>query len=140
MSDADLHALFERYVAVLNAHDFERLREFMHDDLVVNGAVTTREQMISDLYGHVAAVPDLTWRLQDVAIDGDRIAARFFNTGVPISEWLGAEPNGAIVEYAEHVFHKIRDGRFYEQNFLLDEASIHRQLRAEPGALLRHRP
>ena len=132
MSDADLRALFERYIAVLNAHDFGRLHEFMHDDLVVNGAAMTRDQMIAGLEGHIAAVPDLTWRPQDVAIDGDRIAARFRNTGTPSSTWFGAEPNGAPVEYAEHVFHRVLNGRFHEQNFLLDEASIHRQLGSDP--------
>ena len=128
MSVVDLTDFFERYVAALNSHDFQKLSEFMHDDLIVNGQPMTRDEMVTVLEGHVDAVPDLMWRPQDLAIDGNRVAARFHNKGTPIKEWLGAAPNGATVEYAEHVFHKIRDGRFFEQNFLLDALAVQQQL------------
>jgi len=128
MSLVDLTDFFERYVAALNSHDFQKLSEFMHDDLIVNGQPMTRDEMVTVLEGHVDAVPDLMWRPQDLAIDGNRVAARFHNKGTPIKEWLGAAPNGATVEYAEHVFHKIRDGRFFEQNFLLDALAVQQQL------------
>lgn len=130
MKEVVLRDLFERYIAALNSHDFEHLSEFMHDDMIVNGQPMTREQMVTVLEGHVEAVPDLIWRPQDLAIDGDRVAARFFNKGTPVKEWLGSPPSGATVEYVEHVFHKIRDGRFIEQNFLLDALAIQQQLNA----------
>ena len=128
MSEADLRDMFERYVAVLNAHDFQQLSHFIHDDLIVNGQPMTRLEMVSVLKGHIDAVPDLMWRTQDLAIDGNRVAARFYNKGTPIKEWLGATPNGTTVEYVEHVFHKIHDGRFVEQNFLLDAVAVQQQL------------
>lgn len=128
MSEIDLRIFFERYIAALNSHNFQQLSEFMHDDMIVNGQPMTREQMVTVLEGHVDAVPDLMWRPQDLAIDGDQVAARFYNKGTPIKEWLGSPPSGATVEYVEHVFHKIRDGRFVEQNFLLDALAIQQQL------------
>lgn len=128
MSEVDLRDLFHRYIAALNSHDFHRLSEFMHEDLIVNGQPMTRDEMVAVLEGHVDAVPDLMWRPQDLAIDGNQVAARFYNKGTPVKEWLGAAPNGATVEYVEHVFHKVRDGRFGEQNFLLDTAAVRQQL------------
>lgn len=128
MLGMDLHAFFNRYIDVLNARKFQQLRDFMHDDLIVNGQLRTRDQMIEILEGHIDAVPDLVWRPRDVAIDRDQVAARFLNSGTPVKEWLGAKPTGATVEYAEHVFHKVRDGRFHQQNFLLDAQAIQTQL------------
>jgi len=128
MSAVDLHDFFERYVAALNSHDFGQLSEFMHDDLIVNGQPMTRDEMVAVLQGHVDAVPDLMWRPQDVAIEGNSVAARFHNRGTPIKEWLGAAPNGTTVAYVEHVFHKVRDGRFAEQHFLLDALAVQQQL------------
>lgn len=128
MADTDLRALFERYVATLNTHDFQRLGEFMHDDLIVNGQPMRRDAMIVELEAHIAAVPDLVWQVEDIAVDGERVAARFFNSGTPVQDWLGAKANGATVAYAEFTFHRVRDGRFYEQNFLLDAWSVQKQL------------
>ena len=128
MSDTDLRAFFERYLAVLNAHDLDRLSEFVHDDVVVNGQAMTREEMVGAVRAHIDAVPDLTWRVADLVIAGDTVAARFLNTGTPVKAWFGAGPNGRTVEYAEHVLHKVRDGRFFEQNFLLDVAAVRDQL------------
>ena len=128
MSDTDLRDFFARYLAVLNAHDLERLSEFVHDDVVLNGQLMTREDMVDAVRGHIDAVPDLTWRVADLVIDGDTVAARFLNTGTPVKAWFGAGPNGRAVEYAEHVLHKVRDGRFFEQNFLLDVAAVRDQL------------
>ncbi|WP_198157086.1 ester cyclase [Aquincola tertiaricarbonis] len=123
-----MNVLFREYVAALNAHAFERMSEFMHDEMTVNGRPMSRDQMIVELRSHIAAVPDLTWRTRDVAIEGGRVAAHFLNKGTPVHPWLGLAPNGTTVEYVEHVFHRVRDGRFYEQNFLLDIASIREQL------------
>lgn len=100
----------------------------MHDDLLVNGQNVSLGQMIAELEGHIDAVPDLTWGVEDLAVEGNHVAARLLNKGTPVKEWLGSKPNGMSVEFAEHVFHKIADGRFYEQNFLLDAWSVQKQL------------
>jgi steroid delta-isomerase-like uncharacterized protein len=128
MSDSDVREVFERYIDALNDHDFDRMTEFIHDELVENGRPVTRDDVIAELKGHGAAVPDFTWRVQDIAIDGDRVAARLFNKGTHTMEWLGVAPTGATLEFAEYAFHKVRDGRFYEMNYLIDAQAVQRQL------------
>lgn len=128
MPNLDLYDFFRRYVATLNAHEFDRLEEFVHRDVTVNGESLSRDQLIAELKGHVDAVPDLVWQLQNLAVDGNQVAAYFFSGGTPVKDWLGAKPTGARVRYTEHVFHKLRDGRFNQLNFLLDTWSVHKQL------------
>ncbi|MFB8352821.1 ester cyclase [Streptomyces niveus] len=128
MSDAELRNFFQRYIDALNAHEIHRMTEFIHDEVVMNGDPVTRNDVIAALEGHIDAVPDFTWRVKDLAIDGDRVAARLFNEGTPAKEWYGVAPTGATVEYAEYAFHKVRDGRFYEMNYLIDAQAVRQQL------------
>ncbi|WP_326757460.1 ester cyclase [Streptomyces phaeochromogenes] len=128
MSDAELRDFFQRYIDALNAHELHRMTEFIHDELIMNGRPVTRDDVIADQEDHTDAVPDFTWRVKDLAIDGDRVAARLFNQGTPTKEWFGVPSTGATVEYAEYAFHKVRDGRFYEMNYLIDAQAVQRQL------------
>ena len=104
MSDSDVREVFERYIDALNDHDFDRMTEFIHDELVENGRPVTRDDVIAELKGHGAAVPDFTWRVQDIANDGDLVAARLFNKGTHTKEWLGVAPTGTTLEFAEYAF------------------------------------
>lgn len=128
MSNTDLRTFFQNYIDALNTHEFQRMTEFIHDELIMNGRPVTRDEVIAELEGHGAAVPDFTWRVKDLAIEDDRVAARLFNKGTPVKEWFGLTPTGATVEYAEYSFHKVRDGRFYEMNYLIDAQAVERQL------------
>ena len=133
MPDKNIRKFFTRYIDVLNTHDFQRLGEFMHDELLVNGQRVPLSQMITELEGHIDAVPDLVWQVEEIAVEGNQVAARLLNRGTPVKEWLGSLPNGSRVEFAEHVFHKVLDGRFFEQNFLLDAWSVQKQLASLAG-------
>jgi predicted ester cyclase len=128
MSRDELAAFFTRYIAALNTHDMDRMTEFVHPELTQHGKTITRNDVIASLKGHVAAVPDFRWRVVDMAIEGDTVAARLFNIGTPAKTWLGLEPTGATVEYGEFAFHKVRDGKFYEQNYAIDVLEVQRQL------------
>ncbi|MEW2471524.1 hypothetical protein AB0919_42150 [Streptomyces sp. NPDC046994] len=43
-------------------------------------------------------------------------------------ERFGVAPTSETIEYAEHSFHKVCDGRFYEMNYLIDVEAVQRQL------------
>lgn len=128
MSRSELKAFFERYIDALNAHDMDRMTEFVHERLTQHGKTITRDDVIASLKGHIDAVPDFKWRVVDLAIDGDTVAARLYNIGTPAKQWLGLQPTGATVEYGEFAFHKVRDGKFYEQNYAIDVLEVQRQL------------
>ncbi|MDQ0946430.1 putative ester cyclase [Streptomyces phaeochromogenes] len=93
MSDAELRDFFQRYIDALNAHELHSMTEFIHDELIMNGHPVTRDDVIADQEDHTDAVPDFTSRVKDLAIDGDRVAARLFNQGTPTKEWFGVPPH-----------------------------------------------
>ncbi|MFE2849116.1 ester cyclase [Streptomyces scopuliridis] len=75
-------------------------------------------------------MPDLHWELQDLAVDGDNLAARLINTGTPAKEWLGVAPTGASFEIVEYAIYQVRDGRFVHMTNLHDSEALKRQLSA----------
>jgi len=94
-------AFYQRYIDALNAHEFDRMDEFAHKDITLQSEPGTREDLIASLRGIVDAVPDFHWETQELAVDGDRLAARLINTGTAVKEWLGAEPPGNPFEIVE---------------------------------------
>ncbi|MET8783519.1 MULTISPECIES: hypothetical protein [unclassified Streptomyces] len=54
--------------------------------------------------------------------------ARSCCSSPPRRSGSGVAPTSETIEYAEHSFHKVRDGRFYEMNYLIDVEAVQRQL------------
>ncbi len=80
--------------------------------------------------GDVAAIPDLFFDIQVLVVAGDWIACRLHFACTPQREFLGLQPNGKAVSFAEHVFYKLRDGKIFEVLSLIDRPAIERQLAA----------
>ncbi|GAA0988304.1 ester cyclase [Nocardiopsis tropica] len=128
MADFDIHEFYRRYVGELNAHKFDGMDEFIHDEVVLNGVPGTRDTVIALQKADIEAVPDLHWEVQEFLVDGDRAAVRAINTGTPVREWLGAAPTGASFEIVEYAVYEIRDGRFAQMTALHDASDLDRQL------------
>ena len=111
----ELREFYLRYIDMLNARDLERLDEFVHDEVTQNGAPSTRADMLASLRTHTQAIPDLAWNVQELVIEGNRIAARLRDTG-------------ASVAFDECAFYEVSDGRIAHTWYLMDTEAIRRQL------------
>lgn len=128
MSATKLREFYERYLAALNAHEFDGMDEFINDRTTLNGEPATRDDLLTVQKQDVDAVPDLHWELQELLFDGNRIAARLINRGTPVKDWLGIAPTGASFEIIEYAVYEIRDGRFVHMTALHDAETMRRQL------------
>ncbi|MEV4345038.1 ester cyclase [Actinoplanes sp. NPDC049596] len=124
----DLRALYLDYLAAANAREFHRMAEFAHDTVVFNGETVSRDEYVAAMKQAVDAVRDYTWRLDDLIVEGDRVAARLTVTGTPVAEWLGLQPTGRAVTFSENAFYHFREGRFEHMWYLLDTRAIETQL------------
>ena len=129
-SPDSLRAFYGRYIEALNAHEFDRMAEFIADRPTLNGEPGTRDDVVAVLTGDIAAVPDFHWQVLEIAVDGDRLAARLVNTGTPATEWLGVAPTGRSFEITEYAIYQVRDGRFVHMAALHDAEGLRRQLTA----------
>lgn len=128
MTAEELRDFVLRFFDMANEHDFDRMQEFTHETVIVNGVPVARPDMIAQFHGYATAVPDLTWDIQDLLVDGDRVAVRLTDSGTPVAQWLGLEPTGAAVSFTETAFYRIRDGRLEAMTFLVDFAALQQQL------------
>ncbi|TKK85739.1 ester cyclase [Herbidospora galbida] len=130
MSESDLRDWYMRYAEALNAHEFDRMDEFINDQVLLGGQPATREDVVTVLKGIADAVPDIRWDVDELLFDRDGIAVRAINTGTPAKEWLGVPPTGASFEIVEYAIYKVQDGRFTQMTNLHDSAEMLRQLTA----------
>jgi predicted ester cyclase len=128
MTVEEIRDFYLRYVEVANTRAFDRLGEFVHDEVTQNGVPATREVVVASFRQHVEGIPDLKWEIQDLVIEGNRIAARLIDTGTPQREWLGLAPTGASVTFSECAFYEVRDGRFKHMWYMMDADAVRRQL------------
>jgi predicted ester cyclase len=129
MPNAALDDFYGRYIAALNARDFETVGTLIADNVHVNGTAYKREDVIASLEEITDAVPDFHWTVQDLLTDGSRIAARLHDTGTPVKPFLGHEPTGASLVIMEYGSYRVENGLFVDMRFLIDATSAGEQLR-----------
>ena len=130
MTTIDLRKVYLAYLEAANAREFHRMAEFAHDTIIFNGETASRDDYTAAMQQAVDSVQNLAWRLDDLIIEGDRVAARLTDTGTPVKEWLGLQPTGRDVTFTEYAFYHFRDGRFERMWYLLDTQAIAKQLAA----------
>ena len=84
LSKGKREALYQRYLACCNAHNFQHLDEFVAKNVVVNGQAQGLAGYRAGLEDVVKAFPDYHWDLQQLFIEGDRMAVRFIDAGTHI--------------------------------------------------------
>lgn len=128
MSEREIREFYDRYIAALNAHEFDRMPEFIADSVTLNGNPGTRADVMAVLKGDADKVPDLRWRLDGIIIDGNRIGARLTNFGKPTKAWLGVPATGKSFEVTEYAVYTVSNGRFIHMAAIHDAATMAKQL------------
>ena len=128
MPDADLSGLYRAYIACLNARDWSRLGQFVHEEAVHNGRPFGLAGYRAMLEKDVQDIPDLRFEIDLLVCDPPHVAARLRFDCAPVGTFLGLPVNGRRIAFAEHVIYRFRDGRIAEVWSLLDKAAIEAQL------------
>ena len=81
------------------------------------------------------AFPDLRLSVEDIAAEGDTVAARVAFRGTHRGEFQGIPPTGKEVAFTSMEFNRVRDGKVEEHWVELDLLGLMQQLGAipEPG-------
>ncbi|MGW7294575.1 ester cyclase [Streptomyces xiamenensis] len=128
MSDFDVREFYDRYCEALNAHEFDRMDEFVSESILSHGEPATRADVVAALKSITDAVPDMRWEIKEVAIHGETLACHSVNHGTPTKEWLGVAPTGAPIEIDEFTLYRIRDGKFVQMSNVHDVEALKKQL------------
>ena len=124
--------VYRQYLACCNAHDFESLGEFVHEDVAINGQPQSLSAYQEGLSQVVAAFPDYRWELGHLLAESDWLAAHFTDTGTHGGRFLGIDPTGKTVETQEFAFYRPSGGKIAEVWVTADNLGL-RQLGAFPS-------
>jgi steroid delta-isomerase-like uncharacterized protein len=110
----------------------QAIDELAAPDVVIHTPLpfeTTGTALLKDLFARLLhAYPDLHIQIEDLIVDGDRVASRNTVTGTHLGEYLGLPATGRSVRYDEVVIMRFADGRIAESWAVVDVLAQLRQL------------
>ena len=128
MTEADLSALYRRYIACLNDRDWQSLGTFVHEEVQHNGRKFGLSGYREMLEADCRAIPDLTFNIDLLVSQPPHVASRLLFDCTPKGLLFDLPVNGRRVRFSENVFYEFRDARIHTVWSVIDKAAIASQL------------
>ena len=138
MSDDELRAAVRRFFdEVWNKGNVGETGAFLASEFVSHNTFDVRIVGPSEYGGAVtayrAAFPDLHTTLEDVLVDGDRVAVRGTDRGTHRGDFRGLPASGREVTTTWIEIFRMENGKAAEGWLELDPATFRNQIVADPG-------
>lgn len=135
---AEAKAVVQRYYdEVLNAGKIDVLDEIAAEDYIENDPFPGQGNGRADLKARaallLAAFSPLSFSLEDVIAEGDRVAVRWRSSGTHSGEFLGIPPTGRDYTINGIDIVRVADGRLAEHWHVVDQFSQMQQLGLLPS-------
>src|SRR3954451_7926269 len=133
-----VRSVAQRFIdEVLNAHDLgSALTELVAEDFFeqnpLPGQGSGRAGLRDVLAGMNAAFPDIHWAVQDMVVEGDRVATFSFWTGTHRGEFLGIPATDRSVTVEAWTLDRYQHGQLVESRIIMDVLGLLTQLGAVP--------
>jgi steroid delta-isomerase-like uncharacterized protein len=122
---------------VLNEHNLDVLSELVAEDFVEQnpppGQGPGREGLRHFLAHMFEAFPDLSWRVEEMVAEGDRVAAWSTWEGTHRGMFMGIPSTGRTVSVEAWTIDRIRNGKLAESRIIMDVMGLMQQLGALPA-------
>jgi predicted ester cyclase len=128
MMEADLAGIYRDYIACLNAQDWPKLMQFVHDEVSHNGRQLGVSGYRAMLENDSREIPDLHFQIELLVSEPPHIASRLRFDCTPKGQFLGLDVDGKRVSFAENVFYEFRSGKVWQVWSVIDKAAIEAQL------------
>lgn len=129
MTAAELSEIYEAYLQCLNRQEWDRLTNFVAENVEHNGRPFGLAGYHAMLVQDYRDIPDLHFKAETVLCQPPMVAARLKFNCSPCGEFLGLPVNGRKVSFAEHVFYKFERGKIRSVWSILDKLAIEQALR-----------
>lgn len=138
----DNKALVERLHEIWNSGHVDLIPEVYAADFVAHFPKGWQETESRDGHDGIrraierlkAGFPDWHERIDDMVIDGDKVAVRYFSTGTNTGAFWGRPATGRKIAVDELSIFRIAGGRIAEQWCLVDDTAFGKQVRGEMAA------
>ena len=125
--------LIEEYYEVLwNEQKLDQTHTFLHPTINFRGSLGMRVEGINAFCDYAkmlfGAFSNLYHVIEDVIVDGDKVAVRLVYTGTHTGKLFGFEPTGNRIRYSGASFFKIEDDKIVDAWVLGDLNVLYGQL------------
>lgn len=128
MTPHELAAIYRGYIACLNAQEWDRLGDFVHDEALHNGRHFGLGGYRAMLAQDFRDIPDLHFDIELLVCEPPRVASRLAFDCSPKGRFLGLDVNGKRVAFAENVFYEFEGGKIRQVWSVIDKGAIEAQL------------
>ncbi|WP_343313556.1 ester cyclase [Brucella sp. BE17] len=128
MTRDQLSDLYRRYIECLNRQDWERLHQFVHDEVEHNGNAFGLSGYRKMLQSDFRAIPDLNFKVDLLVSDPPRVASRLLFDCTPKGMLFDLPINGKRVKFSENVFYEFSNRRIRKVWSIIDKTAIAQQL------------
>jgi len=81
----------------------------------------------------LSAFPDLTFTVEQMIAEGDRVSTLLAMDGVHTGEWLGIRPNGKRINIRMMTIHRLKSGKIIEDWVIVESLGFFQQLGILPA-------
>ncbi len=128
MGDSLLLGVYRDYLQRLNERRWDELGRFVADGVIYNGLRLGLSGYRSMLEADTHAIPDLQFIPEILLADDHVVSCRLFFECTPQRAFLGFEPTGSRVSFAEHVFYRFENRQIVKVWSMIDKETIRQQL------------
>jgi steroid delta-isomerase-like uncharacterized protein len=111
-------ALARRFLEAQAKGDLETLDELLAPDFVdrslLPGQKPSREEYMRSVVEIHAAFENVSFTIEDLVAEGDKVVCRYTGTSVHRGRFLGVSPTGQESSYSSIHIHRIADGKIVE--------------------------
>lgn len=90
-----------------------------------------RDEFVAQVTGFGKLIPDLTWDIRDMMVDGNKVIVRSEASGTPVGAFFGVPAGGKSFKIMTIDIHTVQNGKLIAAHHVEDWASALRQLAAK---------
>lgn len=131
-ANVDLAQMYTSYTRCINSQTMAtELHKYCQPHVTWCGrhlALVEYRMLMEDSF---SAISGLVFKVRHLVVDKERqqLAVRIEFSGTPVKEYAGVEPNGKAVNFAEHAFYWVEDGKISRVSTVIDWDAYRRQMR-----------
>lgn len=124
-----LEAFYRSYTACLNQQDWNGLGDFVAEDVCYNDKIIGLAGYHQMLMADFQAIPDLEFRILQLMAQAPDIGVRLRFDCHPVGLLFGMAVNGRRLQFDEHVFYRLKNGKIHQVWSMIDKGAIAAQLK-----------
>jgi steroid delta-isomerase-like uncharacterized protein len=127
-------ALVQRHYELVNLRQNDAAYQLCSSDMIfhlANNDMSIEQSKILDAM-LFTAFPDLTFTIEDIIAEGNKVAFRITLKGTHLGDFIGYEPTGKKIEYTNSNWFKVANGKLTEYWGTSDRLLLFQQLGIRP--------